>query len=179
MVAAPFFTIGHSNRSLVEFTELLQASAIEQVLDVRKLPGSSKYPQFNDDALDAALAEYGIELVRLEALTGRRPVSKNVPFEVNAWWENRSFHNYADHALSVEFREGLAELREWGAQHRVTLLCSEAVWWRCHRRIIADHLLAHDEEVLHILGKNQIKPASLSSGAVVGSASEVTYPVDR
>ena len=170
----PIFTIGHSNRSLDEFLDLLQESAIEQVADVRKLPGSTKYPQFNNDALEASLAEHGIKLIRLEALTGRRPVSKDVPFEVNAWWENRSFHNYADHALSPEFSEALEEIRS--AASRTALMCSEAVWWRCHRRIIADHLLARGGEVLHILGKHQVKEAELSQGAVVSADHEVTYP---
>ena len=177
MGTPPIFTIGHSNRPLDEFLELLQESAIEQVADVRKLPGSNKYPQFNNDALEASLAENGIKLIRLEGLTGRRPVSKDVPFEVNAWWENRSFHNYADHALSGEFHEALAAVRSAAA--RTALMCSEAVWWRCHRRIIADHLLARGGEVLHILGRNQVKQAELSQGAVIGVDHEVTYPGAR
>ncbi|MBD8042710.1 DUF488 domain-containing protein [Arthrobacter sp. Sa2BUA2] len=172
----PIFTIGHSNRPLDEFLELLQESAIEQVADVRKLPGSKKYPQFNNDALEVSLAEHGIKLIRLEALTGRRPVNKDVPFEVNAWWENRSFHNYADHALSAEFREALAALLGTSASSRTALMCSEAVWWRCHRRIIADHLLVRDAEVCHILGKGQVKPAELSAGAVVDADRGLTYP---
>src|SRR5690625_1132109 len=100
-----FFTIGHSNRSLVEFSALLEESAVELVVDVRRLPGSSKHPQFDEDALGGTLSETGIGLVRSPALTGRRPVSRTVPFEVNAWWQNRSFHNYADHALSEEFAD--------------------------------------------------------------------------
>lgn len=174
-----FFTVGHSNRSLGEFIGLLQESAIEQVVDVRKLPGSTKYPHFNNDALRASLLEKGIELLRSDALTGRRPVSKNVPFEVNAWWENRSFHNYADHALSLEFSTGLAAIREQNTTRRIALMCSEAVWWRCHRRIIADHLLAHGENVLHILGSNQIKSAELSVGAIIGRDQTITYPTGQ
>ncbi len=174
-----FFTIGHSNRSLEEFIELLQEGGIEQVVDVRKLPGSNKYPHFNADTLAASLSEAGIDFIRSAPLTGRRPVSKDVSFEVNAWWENRSFHNYADYALSAEFSAGLAELIKQEPARRVALMCSEAVWWRCHRRIIADHLLAHDENVHHIVGKNQIKPAELSSGALIGSDKSVTYPLDQ
>ncbi|MGM7697149.1 DUF488 domain-containing protein [Microbacterium sp. A84] len=179
MNATLFFTIGHSNRPLEEFVELLKESAITQVLDVRKLPGSSKYPQFNEDALGASLNERGIDLIRLDALTGRRPVNRDVPFEVNGWWENRSFHNYADHARSTEFRDALDALREQGAAHQTVLMCSEAVWWRCHRRIITDHLLARGDDVLHILGKGQIKSAALSDGAVIHSDHAVTYPVDE
>lgn len=175
-MSATFLTIGHSSRSLEEFIELLQVAAVTRVVDVRKLPGSSKFPQFNQEALGDSLAGYGIDLIRLDALTGRRPVSKNVPFEVNAWWQNRSFHNYADHALSTGFHESLATLRELGSQRRTTLMCAEAVWWRCHRRIIADHLLARGEEVLHILGKNQLKSAELSKGAVISDTYGVSYP---
>lgn len=169
-------TIGHSNRSLEEFLELLQEHGIEQVLDVRKLPGSNKYPQFNADTLGEALREQGITLLRKEALTGRRPVSKVIPFEVNAWWQVRSFHNYADHALSEEFRQALAELQELASERATALMCSEAVWWRCHRRIITDHLLAHDVKVLHILGHASSKPAELSEGAVVGPDLQLSYP---
>ncbi|MFC8304060.1 DUF488 family protein [Specibacter sp. NPDC057265] len=172
-----FFTIGHSNRSLDEFLELLQEGGIEQLVDVRKLPGSTKYPHFNADTLAASLSEVGIDFIRSAPLTGRRPVSKEVSFEVNAWWENRSFHNYADHALSEEFSAGLAELLQNPQAPRVALMCSEAVWWRCHRRIITDHLLAHGELVQHIIDKHQIKAAELSAGALIGSDKGVTYPV--
>ena len=173
----PLFTVGHSNRELDEFIGLLEQSSIEAVVDVRKLPGSRRYPWFDAPALEAALAERGIGFTRFEALTGRRPVSREVPFEVNGWWENRSFHNYADHALSEGFRDALAELRSVGSQRRTAVMCSEAVWWRCHRRIIADHLLAAGNEVRHILGPGQVKPAELSAGAVVRADGKVTYPM--
>ncbi|MEU3308934.1 DUF488 domain-containing protein [Nocardiopsis sp. NPDC006832] len=173
----PFFTIGHSNRTLGEFVELLREPHVELIVDVRRLPGSTRYPWFDQDPLSAALGEVGIRYRRAEGLTGRRPVSKDVPFEVNAWWENRGFHNYADHALSDEFRSALAELREWGRTRRAAVMCSEAVWWRCHRRIIADHLLAHAEYVRHILGVDHIDAARPSPGAVIDPHRDVTYPV--
>ena len=172
----PFFTIGHSSRTLEEFVELLKAARVDLVVDVRKLPGSARHPHFDEDALSASLGELGVGFRRAEGLTGRRPVSRTVPIETNAWWENRSFHNYADHALSEEFRLALAELREWGSAHRAAVMCSEAVWWRCHRRIIADHLLAGREQVRHILGKDHIDPAQLSPGGVVAVNGTVTYP---
>jgi uncharacterized protein (DUF488 family) len=149
---------------------------VQLVVDVRRLPGSTRYPQFNADALAAALERNGIGFRRAQSLTGRRPVSHDVPPEVNAWWENRSFHNYADHALSEAFREGLDELRDWGRDRRSAVMCSEAVWWRCHRRIIADHLLARGEDVRHILGPGHVDAAQLSAGAVVGADARVTYP---
>jgi uncharacterized protein (DUF488 family) len=148
-------------------------------VDVRRLPGSTRYPQFNADALSQALEQVGIGFRRAQSLTGRRPVSHDVPFEVNAWWENRSFHNYADHALSEAFRQGLDELRDWGRDRRPAVMCSEAVWWRCHRRIIADHLLARGEDVRHILGPGHVDAAQLSAGAVVSADGRVTYPPQR
>lgn len=175
-MGTPIFTIGHSNRSLAEFTALLQQNGIERVADVRRLPGSARYPWFDEDALAESLGQQGITLDRLPALTGRRPVSKEIPFEVNAWWENRSFHNFADHALSVDFAQALATLQEWGALGRTAVMCSEAVWWRCHRRIIADHLLAHGADVRHILGPSHVDQAQLSEGAVVGADRRVAYP---
>jgi uncharacterized protein (DUF488 family) len=132
------FTIGHSSRTLTELLTLLAGSRIELVIDVRKLPGSTRYPQFDEDALSASLGETGIELRRFEGLTGRRPVNRDVPFGVNAWWDNRSFHNYADHALGNDFRNSLVELRACAQVSRTAIMCSEAVWWRCHRRIITE-----------------------------------------
>lgn len=170
----PFLTIGHSTRSLVEFLDLLGSSGVELIVDVRRLPGSRRYPHFDQDALCRSLAEAGVGYRRAEGLAGRRRVSRTVPFETNAWWQNRSFHNYADHALSDEFAGDLGRLREWGQAQRVALMCSEAVWWRCHRRIIADHLLARNEAVQHILGPGQLSAAQLSPGAVIGSGG-VTY----
>jgi len=172
----PIFTIGHSNRTQSEFVDLLRASRIELLVDVRKLPGSARHPQFDEDALGEALAAEGIDSHRAVGLTGRRPVSKDVPFEVNGWWENRSFHNYADHGLSEEFRDALARLLEQACERRTAVMCSEAVWWRCHRRIIADHLLAHHADVRHILGKGHVDVAQLSAGAVTTEDGDVTYP---
>lgn len=181
-------TVGHSNRELNEFIGLLTNTGTEVVVDVRKLPGSNRNPQFNADTLETDLAEVGIELRRLEGLTGRRPVSRTVPFDVNAWWQNRSFHNYADHCLSEEFRTDLETLIGWSEGTRCALMCSEAVWWRCHRRIIADQLLARDLPVAHILGEGHVDAAKMSEGArldterVPGAASSavgiLTYPAD-
>ncbi len=170
------FTIGHSNRTIEEFLALLGEQRVELVVDVRRLPGSARNPQFDEDELASSLSEEGISFRRAEGLTGRRPRSADVPGEVNGWWENRSFHNYADHGLSEEFRRALAELREWGAERPAAVMCSEAVWWRCHRRIIADHLLAHGDDVVHIMGGGRVQQAELSAGAVVGADLSVTYP---
>ncbi|MDN5964576.1 MAG: DUF488 domain-containing protein [Actinomyces sp.] len=171
-------TIGHSTRTLEEFTEILESHGITTVVDIRRIPGSAHCPQFDADTLARHLGGHGMELRRLEALTGRRGVSCTIPFEVNAWWRNRSFHNYADHALSAPFRSDLSQVRDWGARTPTVLMCAEAVWWRCHRRIIADHLLAQGDEVLHILDLHHCDPARLSEGARIapGPDHQVTYP---
>lgn len=170
------YTIGHSNRSIEEFVRLLEENGIRHVVDVRKLPGSNRYPQFNENALAASLGEAGVEFSRSEPLTGRRPVSREVAPEINGWWENRSFHNYADHALSAQFRDALDELLIAGAKHATAVMCSEAVWWRCHRRIIADHLMARDAAVTHIMAPGSSPAATLPEGAVLNPETGVTYP---
>ena len=171
-----FSTIGHSTRSIEEFLELLQQAGIQKVIDVRRLPGSTRYPQFNQDALSASLAEAGIRYHWAEGLAGRRTVSKQIDFQTNVWWQNRSFHNYADHALGDEFREALAELRKQGEAEPLAIMCSEAVWWRCHRRIIADYLLAAGEQVRHIMAVGNAPEAELSAGAVVQADGRICYP---
>lgn len=171
----PFHTVGHSDRSIEEFIALLQSADIGHVVDVRRLPGSRKHPQFDEDALRESLDAAGIRFDRIADLGGRRPISKDVPFDVNAFWQNRSFHNYADHALSDEFRTGMDELVGFGHELRTSVMCSEAVWWRCHRRIIADHLLARGEEVFHLMGGGRSQPAAVTSGALVDGG-RVVYP---
>lgn len=170
-----FYTIGHSNRSIEEFYELLEEHNIAHVVDVRKLPGSKRYPHFNADTLGNYLAEHDVQFSRSAGLTGRRKVSKDIPFQVNAWWQNRSFHNYADHALSQEFHEALRDLEKRGTETSTAIMCSEAVWWRCHRRIIADYLLVHNHQVEHIMGPGQLMSAELSDGAVVQDDGTIHY----
>lgn len=164
-MAFPFLTIGHSTRTIPEFVDLLRAGGAQLVVDVRTIPRSRTNPQFNEDALGGALAEYQIGHARIPALGGLRKRVRDVPPEVNGWWENRSFHNYADHALSDAFAAGLAELIAMGSERPVAIMCSEAVWWRCHRRIITDHLIARGERVCHLIGADKVEPARLSEGA--------------
>ena len=175
-MARAFFTIGHSNRSLVEFVELLRSAGIELIADVRRIPMSMRNPQFHRDTLPESLLSFGIAYEHMAALGGLRGKVRSVPREINAFWSNESFHNYADYALSKTFHDGLAHLREQGQQRRTAVMCSEAVWWRCHRRIIADQLIANGETVFHILGPGRVEPARLTDGAVIGSDSTVVYP---
>jgi len=176
MKAQEFFTIGHSTLELDEFRALLAEHGVTHLIDVRKLAGSRRYPQFNADTLEPALTADGVTMLRFEALTGRRPVSKTVPYEINAWWQNRSFHNYADHALSAEFGEAIEALQSAAENGPLAIMCAEAVWWRCHRRIISDYLLAAGETVQHIMGEGPASPAALSEGAVVKANGIITYP---
>jgi uncharacterized protein (DUF488 family) len=171
-----FYTIGHSTRSLEEFVALLRPADVRLVVDVRTVPRSRRVPHFNEDALAPALADVQIGYERIRALGGLRGRSRDVPADVNGLWENDSFHNYADYALTAEFRAGLARLRDLGHARTLAFMCAEAVWWRCHRRIIADYLLAAGESVFHILGAARIEPAKLTPGAKVGEGGTVTYP---
>lgn len=172
----PFFTIGHSNRSYEEFAALLTAANVSLVADIRKMPRSRANPQFNEDTLADALTATGIAYEHLAALGGLRGKALNLSPEVNGFWTNKSFHNYADYAHSEAFRAGLEHLRALGHTHRCAIMCSEAVWWRCHRRIVADHLIAHGETLFHIMGQGRLEPARLTTGASVRPDRMVLYP---
>ncbi len=173
----PFFTIGHSNRSLEEFVGLLCERDVALVVDVRTVPRSRANPQFNRETLPAALEAAGVGYEHSAALGGLRGKRKGPATDVNAMWENQSFRNYADYALSDEFRAGLKRLVAQGRERRSAIMCAEAVWWRCHRRIIADYLIAQGETVFHIMTPGRLEPARLTEGAVVGEDSVVTYPL--
>lgn len=175
-MANPFYTIGHSTRSLDEFIELLQSADVTLVIDVRTVPRSRTNPHYNADVLPPALLKAQIGYERIAALGGLRSRQREVPADVNGFWENESFHNYADYAMGGQFREGLARLRELGRVQRCAVMCAEAVWWRCHRRIIADYLLAAGETVLHIMGPGHTPPARLTDGAKQSSPGVLTYP---
>jgi uncharacterized protein (DUF488 family) len=172
----PFFTIGHSIRPLTEFVAMLKAADVRLVVDVRAIPKSRRNAQYNIDTLPAALARLDLGYEHIPALGGRRPKSKTVAPEINAFWENDSFHNFADYALSAPFQIGLARLREGGHSRRCAIMCAEAVWWRCHRRIIADYLIASAETVLHILAAGKTTPAAMTNAARRLPGGSLAYP---
>ena len=174
----PFFTIGHSTRPIDEFVALLTTAEVKLVVDVRTVPRSRTNPQFNRDALPASLDTHGIAYEHFAALGGLRGKQPDVSPDVNAFWENASFHNYANYALSEEFRSGLEKLRALGHATRLTVMCAESLWWRCHRRIIADYLIAAGDEVLHILGPGHTEPARMTPAARVRPDGALTYPID-
>ena len=147
-----FFTIGHSTRTIAEFVDLLQESRVDFVVDVRSMPRSRTNPQFNGDSLPEALVLWQIGYEHIAALGGLRRKTWSAEPSPNGYWRVRSFRNYADYALTEPFAAGLAQLKALGTRHRCAIMCAEAVWWRCHRRIITDYLLGQGEHVMHILG---------------------------
>jgi uncharacterized protein (DUF488 family) len=175
-MARPFFTVGHSTRSTDGFLDLLRETEVQLVVDVRRTPGSRTNPQFNSEVLASSLSSVGIDYEHLAALGGLRGRKRDVSADVNGFWENRSFHNYADYALSDEFQSALTTLRRLGHDRRSAIMCAEAVWWRCHRRIIADYLIASGETVFHILGHGHVDPARITERAKVGSGGIISYP---
>jgi len=160
-----FFTVGHSTRTIVEFGELLAESRVDLVVDVRSMPRSRTNPQFNGESLPAALAPWRIGYEHIATLGGLRGIARGSEPSPNSYWRVRGFRNYADYALTEPFAKGLAQLRELGSRHRCAIMCAEAVWWRCHRRIIADYLLSEGACVLHILGTAHVDEAGLTPGA--------------
>ncbi|ROM61784.1 DNA repair protein [Pseudomonas brassicacearum] len=175
MENACIYTIGHSTRALDAFVETVKGFEIETIVDVRTVPRSRTNPQYNLDTLPTLLAEWGLRHVQIPELGGLRKKSKTVADEVNSYWQNRSFHNYADYALSKAFEAGLERLVELSRTQRCALMCAEAVWWRCHRRIIADYLLLRGIEVIHIMDKGKANKAVLNPAAKVQGLA-LTYP---
>ena len=170
------YTIGHSTRPADELIALLKDSGVDLLADVRSVPLSRHNPQFNADVLAGALAEAGIEYRHLKALGGRRGAQKLGQPSPNAGWRVAGFRNYADYALAPAFRDGLQTLLDLANDHTCAVMCAEAHWSRCHRRIITDHLLAAGHEVDHILGLGETGPARLTPHAQVQPDRSVHYP---
>jgi uncharacterized protein (DUF488 family) len=170
------YTIGHSTRTIAELVSLLQQVGVSLLVDVRSIPRSRAAPQFNGDTLATSLAAHGIGYRQLAALGGRRHHRKGAPPSLNTYWRVEAFRSYADHAATAEFRDGLEALRALAAGQRCAIMCAEAVWWRCHRRIIADYLLAGGARVEHIMGAGKVVPATLTPGARVMPDGSLLYP---
>jgi hypothetical protein len=156
------WTVGHSSRGEQEFLDLLAVSRIEAVADVRRFPGSRRHPYFAREALSASLPRCGIDYVWIPQLGGRRKPSKDSP---NTAWRNESFRGYADHLASAEFAQGLDELLALAARRRTAIMCSEALWWRCHRALISDVLLCSGIPVIHILDATHSSRHAYTSAA--------------
>jgi uncharacterized protein (DUF488 family) len=169
---ALILTVGHSDRPLEQFLDLLHAHSITLVVDVRKMPRSRRNPQFNRDSLPLTLGESGIRYVDLPSLGGLR---RRKPDSPNGGWRNRSFQGYADYMLTPEFEQGLNELLELSRGERAVLMCAEAVPWRCHRSLIADALTMRGIRVEHILGEGSTRRHTLTPWATV-EGTRIIYP---
>lgn len=173
---ARFMTIGHSNRSLEDVLDMLREARIGLLVDVRTFPRSRANPVFNIDTFPAALEQVQIAYRHCPELGGRRKKQPDVEEHVNALWRVQSFHNYADYALGDAFAAAFDELLRLGRDQTLALMCSEAVWWRCHRRIITDYLLLNDHPVDHLMGPGQVTSATPTPGATRRTDGKIVYP---
>ncbi len=169
------FTIGHSNRTWEDFLMLLKEFRIETLVDIRRYPGSRKFPHFNRETLEGALKANGINYLWFESLGGRRHGEKNAESK-NTGLKSPAFRNYADYMATEEFRETIAKLLETAASSTTTIMCAEALYWRCHRKLVSDYLALHNVEVKHILEQSKLLDHNLTAGAVVTEGGDVIYP---
>ena len=161
------WTIGHSTRTIEKFISLLEEHGIKLLADVRLLPGSKRYPQFNKKTLADSLGKVGISYEHFPELGGRRKPREDSP---NTAWRNESFRGYADYMETEEFDKGIKRLLDLAADAGATaIMCAEAVWWRCHRSLIADYLKARSMEVMHILDANKTEPHPYTSAARIAN----------
>jgi len=169
------WTIGHSTRTIDEFISLLKANEIKVLAVVRSWPGSKRYPHFNKDALTESLTAHGIRYEHFPELGGKR---KSKPDSRNTAWRNASFRGYADYMETEQFQNGIVRLLDTASEAGpIAIMCAEAVWWRCHRSLIADYLTARGVEVLHILGPNKVELHPYTSAARIVNG-ELSYAAD-
>lgn len=170
--APAIYTIGHSTHSAEQFLALLRAHEVRQVADIRTVPRSRRHPHFHADALRTFLGAQGIAYRHFPSLGGlRKPRADSV----NSGWRHPGFRGYADHMGTSEFAAGVAALLDFSCGGRTAVMCAEAVWWQCHRQLLADALLARRVPVRHILGTADAKPHRLSEFASVHEG-RITYP---
>jgi uncharacterized protein (DUF488 family) len=160
---ATLYTIGHSTRTLEELIEALTAHEIQTLADIRSFPVSRRLPHFNRDSLEKSLPEAGIKYVWIKELGGyRKKLRDDSP---NLALRNQSFRNYADYMLTEDFQRGIAQLLQLAEQSRTAYMCAERVYFRCHRMLVSDWLVAHGHQVLHIDGVGPVKPHQLTAEA--------------
>jgi uncharacterized protein (DUF488 family) len=168
------YTIGHSTREIEEFIRLLKENNIELLIDVRRFPGSKRYPQFNEGNLQHSLNDIGINYRHMEVLGGRRDKPKEN--SKNDGWKSNGFQAYADYINTTEVQETIDKLADLSRKKAFTLMCAEAVYWKCHRQLIADALIAREIPVKHILGAGQLDQHSLKDMAQILEDKRVIYP---
>ena len=172
MTRKEIWTIGHSTHPLDELVEMLKSFHIDVVADVRSYPGSRKFPQFNKENLMHSLPENGIKYIHIKTLGGRRKVN---PDSKHTVWRNAAFRGYADYMDTEDFKIGIAELIQLADEKKVAYMCSEAVWWRCHRSMISDYLKTHGWTVMHIMGIGKADEHPYTAPAEVVDG-ELIYP---
>jgi uncharacterized protein (DUF488 family) len=158
------WTIGHSTHPFDQFISILQSFNIGHIADVRTYPGSRKYPQFNKESLEITLPAANIQYTHLPQLGGRRKAKSE---SKNTGWKNAAFRGYADYMDTEDFKNGIVTLEKLATHHRVAYMCSESVWWRCHRRLVSDYLTMRGWTVTHIMGENKGSEHVLTSPAVI------------
>ncbi len=169
------YTIGHSNRSLEDFLALLKEFDIQALVDIRSQPGSRKFPHFNLENLETILPGHGVRYLWLPKLGGRRKARKGFD-SPNMGLTTSGFRSYADYMGEEEFRKGVGELLSVASESRTAYMCAEALYWRCHRRLLSDYLVAQGVEVLHILGPKNLRSHTITEGALVTQQGNVIYP---
>jgi uncharacterized protein (DUF488 family) len=165
--------VGHSTHTFDAFVALLTRHGVALVADIRLVPQSRRHPQFRADALSQNLPTEGIAYSHIPGLGGWRRAAKD---SANGAWRNASFRGYADYAMTGEFAEALMRLRELAAAQATAMMCSEALWWRCHRRLVADRLVVGGDTVCHISADGRTATHELTPFAIVGSDGRITYP---
>lgn len=158
----PIFTVGHSTRSFAELAELLHKNGVTMLADIRTVPKSRTNPQFNKDALAETLPTEGIKYTHIAELGGLRHAKAN---SLNSVWQNDSFRGYADYMETEPFQEGIEQLLKLAKKNKIAIMCAEAVWWRCHRSMVADELVAEGIPVEHIMSAKVMQPHRLRSFA--------------
>lgn len=171
------YTVGHSTHPFDVFLSLLARHDIQRLADIRRFPGSRKFPQYSQESLASSLSEAGIRYSWIEALGGRRQRSE-LESSPNLGLRNESFRNYADYMATEPFREGVRQLLEGAGERRTAFMCSESVFWRCHRRLVSDYLVAKGISVQHIMPSGELRPHTLTTGGKVVDG-EVTYPTEK
>ncbi|HEY4155973.1 MAG TPA: DUF488 domain-containing protein [Puia sp.] len=168
------WTIGHSTRPLAEFIDLLKSFDMEWVADIRSYPGSRRFPQFNREALEVSLPQQQIRYIHLKNLGGRK---KAGPDSKNTAWRNAAFRGYADYMETEAFKEGMDELEKIASKYRTAFMCSEAVWWSCHRSMVSDYLKVRGWKVMHIMGIGKAEEHPYTSAArIVNGELNYTLP---
>jgi uncharacterized protein (DUF488 family) len=168
------WTIGHSTRSFEELVDMLHSFSIELIADIRSYPGSRKFPQFNKEVLEISLPQNEIQYVHLKNLGGRRKVN---PQSKNTGWRHAAFRGYADYMETDAFKDEIIQLVNKALKQRTAYMCSEAVWWRCHRSMVSDYLKLQGWKIMHIMGIGKAKEHSYTAPARIVNG-ELNYELE-